>query len=67
MAGRIPGMSGPLPRAGLVVLAGRSLETPCLDNRPADGGKIVSRTHRPNFTLQKQFLCFWYSFLVEAE
>jgi hypothetical protein len=32
MAGRIPGMSGMLPRAGLVVLAGRSLETPGLDN-----------------------------------
>jgi hypothetical protein len=37
MAGRIPGMSGPLPRAVLVVLAGRcwpagrSLETPGLD------------------------------------
>jgi hypothetical protein len=32
MAGRIPGMSGRRPRAGLVVLAGRSLETPGLDD-----------------------------------
>jgi hypothetical protein len=32
MAGRIPGMFGPLPWAGLVVLAGRSLETPGLNN-----------------------------------
>jgi hypothetical protein len=33
MVGWIPGMSGPLPRAGLVVLAGRSLETPTLGHQ----------------------------------
>jgi hypothetical protein len=36
MVGRIPGMSGPLPRAGLVVLTGRSLETPDLDECKED-------------------------------
>jgi hypothetical protein len=32
-------------------------------------GKVVSPTHRPHFTPQKQdlFLCFQYSFLLEAE
>jgi hypothetical protein len=40
----------------------------CLDNRLIDGGKVVSPTHRPHFTPQKHFfLCFRYSFLLEAE
>jgi hypothetical protein len=40
----------------------------CLDNRLTDGGKVVSPTHRPHFTPQNLFfLCFRYSFLLEAE
>jgi hypothetical protein len=40
----------------------------CLDNRLIDGGKVVSPTHQPHFTPQKHFfLCFRYSFLLEAE
>jgi hypothetical protein len=35
-----------------------------LDNRHTDGGKVVSFTHRPPFTLQEDS---WYSFLLEAE
>jgi hypothetical protein len=27
----------------------------CLDNRFTDGGKVVSRTHRPHFTPQKHY------------
>jgi hypothetical protein len=27
----------------------------CLDNRLRDGGKVVSPTHRQNFTPQKQY------------
>jgi hypothetical protein len=27
----------------------------CLDNRLTDGCKVVSRTHRPHFTLQKHY------------
>jgi hypothetical protein len=29
--------------------------TDCLDIRPIDGGKVVSSTHRPDFTLQKHY------------
>jgi hypothetical protein len=36
----------------------------CLDSRLTDGGKVVSPTHRPLFTLQEGS---WYSFLLEAE
>jgi hypothetical protein len=32
-----------------------------------DGGKVVGLTHRPRFSPQKHFFCFWYSFLLEAE
>jgi hypothetical protein len=40
----------------------------CLDVRLTDGGMVVSRTHRPRSSTQKRlFLCFWYSFLLEAE
>jgi hypothetical protein len=35
-----------------------------LDNRLTDGGKVVSLTHRPNFTPQEDS---WYSFLLESE
>jgi hypothetical protein len=35
-----------------------------LDNRPTDGGEVVSLTHRPPFTPQKNS---WYSLLLEAE
>jgi hypothetical protein len=35
-----------------------------LDNRLKDGGKVVSLTRRPRFTLQEDS---WYSFLLEAE
>jgi hypothetical protein len=52
MVGRIPGMSGPL------VLAGRTLETPGLDNRLIDCDKVVSPTHRPHFTPQKHYVSF---------
>jgi hypothetical protein len=30
----------------------------CLHNRLTDGGKFVSPTHRPHFTLQKHFSAF---------
>jgi hypothetical protein len=40
----------------------------CLDNRLRDDGKTVRNTHRPSSTPPKHyFLCFWYSFLLEAE
>jgi hypothetical protein len=61
MAGRIPGMSGPLPRAGLVVLAGRcwpagrSLESPGLDNRLTGGGWLVNLTFLARLIPQKHF------------
>jgi hypothetical protein len=44
-------------------------DTTGLENRLIYGGKIVSPTHKPHFTPQKHyfFLCFWYSFLLEAE
>jgi hypothetical protein len=35
-----------------------------LDNRPTDGGKVVSLMRRPPFTPQEDA---WYSFLLEAE
>jgi hypothetical protein len=53
MAGRIPGMSGPL--AGRCWPAGRSLETPGQGSRLTDGGKIVSPTHGPHSTPQKHY------------
>jgi hypothetical protein len=34
-----------------------------LDNRLTDGGKVVSLTRRPLFTLQEDS---WYSFLLEG-
>jgi hypothetical protein len=38
-----------------------------LDNRLTDGGKVVSPTHRPLLSSPETlFLCFWYSFLLEA-
>jgi hypothetical protein len=36
-------------------MAGRSLETPGLDNRLIDGGKVVSPTHQLHFTPQKHY------------
>jgi hypothetical protein len=40
----------------------------CLDNRLTDGGKVVSPTIRPLlYSPETLFLCFWYSFLLEAE
>jgi hypothetical protein len=40
----------------------------CLDSRLTDDGKVVSPKHRPRSIPQKHyFLCFWYSFLLEAE
>jgi hypothetical protein len=41
----------------------------CLDNWLIDGGKVVGPTHRSHVTPQKHFffLCFRYSFLLEAE
>jgi hypothetical protein len=39
----------------------------CVDNRLRHGGKVVSPTHRPRFTSQKHYFCFWHSFLLEAE
>jgi hypothetical protein len=40
----------------------------CLDNRLIDGGKVVSPTDRPLlYSPETLFLCFWYSFLLEAE
>jgi hypothetical protein len=39
----------------------------CLDNRLTDGGKVVSPTRRPLLYSLETFLCFWYSFLLEAE
>jgi hypothetical protein len=41
----------------------------CIDNRLTDGGKVVSSTHQPHFTPQKQFyfyvsgthFCEWLS------
>jgi hypothetical protein len=39
----------------------------CLANRLTDGGKVVSPTHRPLlYSPETLFLCFWYSFLLEA-
>jgi hypothetical protein len=35
-----------------------------LDSRLTDGGKVVSLTRRPHFTLQEDS---WYSFSLEAE
>jgi hypothetical protein len=40
----------------------------CLDNRLADGGEVVSLTRLPPlYSPETLFLCFWYSFLLEAE
>jgi hypothetical protein len=40
----------------------------CLDNRLTDGGKVVSSTHQPLlYSPETLFLCFWYSFLLEAD
>jgi hypothetical protein len=40
----------------------------CIDNRLTDGGKVVSPTHRPLlYSPETLLLCFWYSFLLEAE
>jgi hypothetical protein len=40
----------------------------CLDNRLTNGGMVVSPTHRPLlYSPETLFLCFWYSFLLEAE
>jgi hypothetical protein len=41
----------------------------CQDNRLTDGGKVVSPTHPAAFYSPETlvFLCFWYSFLLEAE
>jgi hypothetical protein len=40
----------------------------CLGSRLTDGGKVVSPTHRPLLYFSETlFLCFWYSFLLEAE
>jgi hypothetical protein len=39
-----------------------------LDNRPTDGGKVVSPMHRlGSSTKEILFFCFWYSFMLEAE
>jgi hypothetical protein len=47
----------------------KMLRTPHgLDNRLTDGGKVFSRMHRPQlYSPETLFLCFWYSFLLEAE
>jgi hypothetical protein len=39
----------------------------CQDNGLTDGGKVASLTHRPRSTPKTLFVCFWYSFLLEAE
>jgi hypothetical protein len=40
----------------------------CLENRLTDGGKVVSPTRRLLlYSPETFFLCFWYSFLLEAE
>jgi hypothetical protein len=33
----------------------------------SDGGKVVSPRHRPRYSPETLFSCFWYSFLLEAE
>jgi hypothetical protein len=39
----------------------------CLDNRLTDVGKVVSPMQRPLlYSPETLFLCFWYSFLLEA-
>jgi hypothetical protein len=39
----------------------------CLANLLTDGGKVVSPTQRPMlYSPETLFLCFWYSFLLEA-
>jgi hypothetical protein len=49
--------SWPLGFSGGVSVALRlkSLETPGLDNRLTDGGKVVSPAHRPHYTPQKHY------------
>jgi len=42
----------------------RKLRLPDFVTTAQDGGKVVSLTHRPLFTLRKYS---WYSFLLEAE
>jgi hypothetical protein len=40
----------------------------CLDNWLTDGGEVVSLTRRPLlYYPETLLLCFWYSFLLEAE
>jgi hypothetical protein len=38
-----------------MALRPESLETPGLDNRLTDGGKVVSPVHPPHFTPQKHY------------
>jgi hypothetical protein len=64
-------ISKAIPITGLGGLWGcEMLRIPhCLDDRQTDGGKVVIPTHQLHFTPQETllFLCFWYSFLLEAE
>jgi hypothetical protein len=56
-----------LRRAPEKYIAGAALDRAGLDDRLADGGKVVSPTNRPLFTpLKDYFSSFWYSFLLEA-
>jgi hypothetical protein len=41
--------------AGAKAPAVAALDRAGLDNRLIDGGKVVSPTHQPHFTLQKHF------------
>jgi hypothetical protein len=52
-----------LRRAPEKYIAGAALDRAGLDNRPTDGGEVVSLARRPRFTPKK----IWYTFLLEAE
>jgi hypothetical protein len=56
-----------IPVAGLDGLRGCAMLriSHCSDNRPTDGGKVVSPTHRTHLTPQKHYVSV--SFLLESE